>query len=258
MTSGVDIELNDAVNRIRFERPEVRIVVITSARERVFCSGANIFMLGVSSHAWKVNFCKYTNETRNGLEDFVQVRRPEVPGRRQRLVRRRRLRAGIGLRRDHPHRRPLKRRQPARGAVARRAARDRADLTRLTDKRHVRHDLADVFCTTSEGVRGEKALNWRLVDAIAKPAQFAAKVQERALALAATSDRPLSAKGVVLTPVERAIEADAVALFARHGDDRPRSARRHLHDQGAGRPSAAGRRRDRGRRRRLVSAGARP
>ena len=91
---GVDIELNDAVNRIRFERPDVRVVVITSARERVFCSGANIFMLGVSSHAWKVNFCKFTNETRNGLEDSSRVRRPEVPRRRQRLVRRRRLRAG--------------------------------------------------------------------------------------------------------------------------------------------------------------------
>ena len=99
---GVDIELNDAVNRIRFERPDVRVVVIMSARERVFCSGANIFMLGVSSHAWKVNFCKFTNETRNGLEDSSQIRRPEVPRRRQRLVRRRRLRARLGLRRDHP------------------------------------------------------------------------------------------------------------------------------------------------------------
>ena len=97
---GVDIELNDAVNRIRFEHPEVRTVVITSARERVFCSGANIFMLGVSSHAWKVNFCKFTNETRNGLEDSSQPRRAEVPRRGQRLLRRRRLRARARLRRD--------------------------------------------------------------------------------------------------------------------------------------------------------------
>ena len=112
---GVDIELHDAVNRIRFERPEARTVVIMSARERVFCSGANIFMLGVSSHAWKVNFCKFTNETRNGLEDFLEIRRLEVSGCGQRLMRRRRLRARVGLRRDHPHRRPLERRQPARG-----------------------------------------------------------------------------------------------------------------------------------------------
>ncbi len=122
---GVDIELNDAVNRIRFERPEVRVVVIMSARERVFCSGANIFMLGLSSHAWKVNFCKFTNETRNGLEELVPVRRLKIPRRRQRLVRRRRLRTGVGVRRDHPHRRPLERRQPAGGAAARRAARNR-------------------------------------------------------------------------------------------------------------------------------------
>ena len=110
---GVDIELADAVNRIRFEHPAVRAVVIASARERVFCSGANIFMLGVSGHAWKVNFCKFTNETRNGLEDSSKHEGLEVSRRRQRLVRRRRLRAGARMRRDHPHRRSLKRGQPA-------------------------------------------------------------------------------------------------------------------------------------------------
>ena len=104
---GVDIELNDAINRIRFEHPEVRTVVVTSLKDKVFCSGANIFMLGVSSHAWKVNFCKFTNETRNGLEDSSTHSGPEVPGRRERRLRRRRLRAGAGLRRDHPGRRPL-------------------------------------------------------------------------------------------------------------------------------------------------------
>ena len=154
---GVDIELNDAVNRIRFEHPEVRTVVITSARERVFCSGANIFMLGVSSHAWKVNFCKFTNETRNGLEDSSRARRPEVPRRGQRLC------AGGGyelalacdeiLLIDDRSSAVSLPEVPLLGVLP-----GTGGLTRLTDKRHVRHDLADVFCTTSEGVRGEKAL----------------------------------------------------------------------------------------------------
>ena len=110
---GVDIELNDAINRIRFEHPEVRTVVVTSAKDKVFCSGANIFMLGVSSHAWKVNFCKFTNETRNGLEDSSHAQRPEFPGRRQRRLRRRRLRARARLRRDHLGRRPQQCGEPA-------------------------------------------------------------------------------------------------------------------------------------------------
>jgi benzoyl-CoA-dihydrodiol lyase len=206
---GVDIELNDAINRIRFERPEVRTVVITSARERVFSSGANIFMLGSSSHAWKVNFCKFTNETRNGLEDssaygglkFLAAVNGSCAGGGYELA----LACDEIILIDDRSSAVSLPEVPLLGVLP-----GTGGLTRLTDKRHVRHDLADVFCTTSEGVRGEKALNWRLVDAIAKPAQFAAKVQERALALAATSDRPLSAKGVVLTPIERAIEADAL------------------------------------------------
>ena len=206
---GVDIELNDAINRIRFERPEVRTVVITSARERVFCSGANIFMLGASSHAWKVNFCKFTNETRNGLEDlsayggpkFLAAVNGSCAGGGYELA----LACDEIILIDDRSSAVSLPEVPLLGVLP-----GTGGLTRLTDKRHVRHDLADVFCTTSEGVRGDKALNWRLVDAIAKPAQFAAKVQERALALAATSDRPSSAKGVVLTPIERAIEADAL------------------------------------------------
>jgi hypothetical protein len=120
---GVDIELHDALNRVRFEHPEVRTVVVTSAKDRVFCSGANIFMLGLSSHAWKVNFCKFTNETRNGIEDSSQIQWPEVCRRPQRRLRRRRLRAGPGLRRDRAGGRPLFGRLAARGAAARRVAR---------------------------------------------------------------------------------------------------------------------------------------
>ena len=206
---GVDIELNDAVNRIRFERPDVRAVVITSARERVFCSGANIFMLGVSSHAWKVNFCKFTNETRNGLEDssryeglkFLAAVNGSCAGGGYELA----LACDEIILIDDRSSAVSLPEVPLLGVLP-----GTGGLTRLTDKRHVRHDLADVFCTTSEGVRGEKALAWRLVDAIAKPAQFEAKVKERALALADASERPRSAKGVALTPIERVIEADAL------------------------------------------------
>ena len=206
---GVDIELHDAVNRIRFEHPEVRAVVISSARERVFCSGANIFMLGVSSHAWKVNFCKFTNETRNGLEDsskydglkFLAAVNGSCAGGGYELA----LACDEIILIDDRSSAVSLPEVPLLGVLP-----GTGGLTRLTDKRHVRHDLADVFCTTSEGVRGEKALAWRLVDAIAKPAQFEAKVKERALALAAISDRPASARGVALTPIERAIEADAL------------------------------------------------
>ncbi|MBV8103474.1 MAG: benzoyl-CoA-dihydrodiol lyase [Hyphomicrobiales bacterium] len=206
---GVDIELNDALNRIRFEHPEVRAVVITSARDRVFCSGANIFMLGGSSHAWKVNFCKFTNETRNGLEDsskhsglkFLAAVNGSCAGGGYELA----LACDEILLVDDRSSAVSLPEVPMLGVLP-----GTGGLTRLTDKRHVRHDLADVFCTRSEGVRGQKAVDWRLVDAIARPAQFATAVQERALALAAASDRPQSAKGVELTPIEKAVEADAL------------------------------------------------
>ena len=206
---GVDIELHDAVNRIRFEQPEVRTVVIMSARERVFCSGANIFMLGLSSHAWKVNFCKFTNETRNGLEDsskheglkFLAAVNGSCAGGGYELA----LACDEIILIDDRSSAVSLPEVPLLGVLP-----GTGGLTRLTDKRHVRHDLADIFCTTSEGVRGERAVAWRLVDAIAKPAQFEAKVKERALALAATSDRPSSAKGIALTPIERTIEADVL------------------------------------------------
>jgi len=206
---GVDIELNDAVNRIRFEHPEVRTVVLTSAKDKVFCSGANIFMLGVSSHAWKVNFCKFTNETRNGLEDssahsglkFLAAVNGACAGGGYELA----LACDEIILVDDRSSAVSLPEVPLLGVLP-----GTGGLTRVTDKRRVRHDLADIFCTTTEGVRGQKAKDWRLVDDIAKPAQFAARVQERALELAARSDRPANAQGVVLTPIQRTIEADAL------------------------------------------------
>lgn len=206
---GVDIELNDAISRIRFEHPEVRSVVVTSAKDRVFCSGANIFMLGVSSHAWKVNFCKFTNETRNGLEDsseysglkFLAAVNGACAGGGYELA----LACDEIILVDDRSSAVSLPEVPLLGVLP-----GTGGLTRVTDKRHVRHDLADLFCTSAEGVRGEKAVAWRLVDAVAKPAVFAQKVQERALALAAQSDRPADAKGVALTPLTRTLEADAL------------------------------------------------
>ncbi|MBS0443789.1 MAG: benzoyl-CoA-dihydrodiol lyase [Proteobacteria bacterium] len=206
---GVDIELNDAINRIRFEHPEVRTVVVTSAKDRVFCSGANIFMLGVSSHAWKVNFCKFTNETRNGLEDsskhsglkFLAAVNGACAGGGYELA----LACDEIVLVDDRSSAVSLPEVPLLGVLP-----GTGGLTRVTDKRKVRHDLADIFCTTNEGVRGQKAKDWRLVDEVAKPAQFAAKVQERALELAKGSDRPANGKGVALTPLQRTIEANAL------------------------------------------------
>jgi benzoyl-CoA-dihydrodiol lyase len=206
---GVDIELNDAINRIRFEHPEVRTVVVTSAKDKVFCSGANIFMLGVSSHAWKVNFCKFTNETRNGLEDssansglkFLAAVNGACAGGGYELA----LACDEIILVDDRSSAVSLPEVPLLGVLP-----GTGGLTRVTDKKKVRHDLADLFCTSVEGVRGQKAKDWRLVDDIAKPAQFGAKVQERALQLAATSDRPVDGKGVELTPLECRIEADAL------------------------------------------------
>ena len=206
---GVDIELNDAINRIRFEHPEVRTVVLTSAKDKVFCSGANIFMLGVSSHAWKVNFCKFTNETRNGLEDsskhsglkFLAAVNGACAGGGYEVA----LACDEIILIDDRSSSVSLPEVPLLGVLP-----GTGGLTRMTDKRHVRHDLADIFCTSVEGVRGQKAKDWRLVDDIAKPQVFVQKVQSRALELAAQSDRPANAKGVSLTPLNRTIEADAL------------------------------------------------
>jgi benzoyl-CoA-dihydrodiol lyase len=206
---GVDIELHDALNRIRFEHPQVRSVIVTSARERIFCSGANIFMLGVSSHAWKVNFCKFTNETRNGMEDssaysglkFIAAVNGACAGGGYELA----LACDEIILVDDRSSAVSLPEVPLLGVLP-----GTGGLTRVTDKRKVRHDLADLFCTTTEGVRGQKAKDWRLVDEVVKPAAFAQKVQERAQQLAAQSDRPSEAQGVKLVPLQRGIEADAL------------------------------------------------
>jgi benzoyl-CoA-dihydrodiol lyase len=202
---GVDIELADAVQRLRFEHPEVRSVVITSGRDRVFCSGANIFMLGLSSHAWKVNFCKFTNETRNGIEDasrhsgirFIAACNGTTAGGGYELA----LACDEILLVDDRSAAVSLPEVPLLGVLP-----GTGGLTRVTDKRRVRRDLADVFCTLVEGVRAPRAQEWRLIDGSAKPQQFAALVRERALALAATSDRPAGERGVALPPLARAVD----------------------------------------------------
>jgi benzoyl-CoA-dihydrodiol lyase len=206
---GVDIELNDAVQRLRFEHPEVRCVVIRSGKDNVFCAGANIRMLGKSTHGQKVNFCKFTNETRLGIEDSTENSRQiymcAVNG----------SCAGGGyelaLAADHimlvDDRRstvslpetPLLAVLPGTGG-----------LTRVTDKRKVRRDRADVFCSTEEGVRGSKAVDWRLVDEVVPNSKWKEGVAARARALAAKSDRPANAKGIKLGPLDRKIDGDRV------------------------------------------------
>jgi benzoyl-CoA-dihydrodiol lyase len=196
---GVDIELADALNRIRFEHPEVRSVVITSGKSRMFCSGANIYMLGHSSHAWKVNFCKFTNETRNSIEEasansgikFLAALNGTTAGGGYELA----LACDeIAMIDDRSSTVSLPE-VPLLGVLP-----GTGGLTRLVDKRKVRRDLADVFCTTAEGVRADRAKQWRLVDHMAKPQQFAEMVKGRALELAKKSDRP-GGEGVVLTPL---------------------------------------------------------
>jgi benzoyl-CoA-dihydrodiol lyase len=206
---GVDIELYDAVQRLRFEHPEVGSVVMRSGKERIFCAGANIRMLGKSSHAHKVNFCKFTNETRNSIEDATEYSRQRyicaVNG----------TAAGGGyelaLATDHimliddgnasvslPEV-PLLAVLPGTGG-----------LTRVTDKRKVRRDRADIFCSIEEGVRGTRAVDWRLVDEVVPGSRFADVVAERAKEFAAASDRPTDAKGVTLTPLKREVGPDTV------------------------------------------------
>ncbi len=203
---GVDIELADALQRIRFEHPEVRCVIVTSGKERVFCSGANIFMLGLSSHAWKVNFCKFTNETRNGIEDssrhsglkFIAACNGTTAGGGYELA----LACDEILLIDDRSSAVSLPEVPLLGVLP-----GTGGLTRITDKRKVRRDHADVFCTLVEGVRAPRAKEWRLIDESAKPQQFKETLQRRALELAAQSDRPRSAKGIALTPLKRQIDA---------------------------------------------------
>jgi benzoyl-CoA-dihydrodiol lyase len=203
---GVDIELHDALQRIRFEHPEIRSVVLTSAKNRIFCSGANIYMLGLSSHAWKVNFCKFTNETRNGIEDssahsglkFIAACNGTTAGGGYELA----LACDEIILIDDRSSAVSLPELPLLGVLP-----GTGGLTRLTDKRKVRRDHADIFCTNPDGVRGQRAKDWRLIDEIAKPQQFSEHVKQRALKLAAQSDRPAAAKGISLTPLKRTVDA---------------------------------------------------
>ena len=205
---GVDIELYDALQRIRFEHPEVRTVILTSAKERIFCSGANIFMLGLSSHAWKVNFCKFTNETRNGIEDssrhsglkFIAACNGTTAGGGYELA----LACDEIVLVDDRSSAVSLPEVPLLGVLP-----GTGGLTRVTDKRKVRRDLADIFCTTTEGVRGSRAKEWRLVDDVVKPQQFNAHVQSRARQLAAGSDRPSDASGISLHRLSCRIDASS-------------------------------------------------
>ncbi|MDP2825064.1 MAG: 2,3-epoxybenzoyl-CoA dihydrolase [Sulfuritalea sp.] len=202
---GVDIELHDALQRIRFEHPEVRSVVVTSGRDRIFCSGANIFMLGLSTHAWKVNFCKFTNETRNGIEDssrhsglkFIAACNGTTAGGGYELA----LACDEIILVDDRSSAVSLPEVPLLGVLP-----GTGGLTRVTDKRHVRRDHADIFCTLTEGIRAQRAKEWRLIDDYAKPQQFVEKVQQRAEQLAAQSDRPSDAKGIALPALERSMD----------------------------------------------------
>jgi benzoyl-CoA-dihydrodiol lyase len=206
---GVDIELADAVQRLRFEHPQVRCVVLRSGKEGVFCAGANIRMLGRASHGHKVNFCKFTNETRCAIEEagaesgqhyLAAVSGACAGGGYELALAAERIlliddrRSTVAL----PEM-PLLAVLPGTGG-----------LTRVTDKRGVRRDLADLFCSLEEGVRGRRAVEWRLVDEVVPPSRWAETVAARARELAATSDRPAEARGIVLTPLDRRFGEDFV------------------------------------------------
>ena len=199
---GVDIELHDALQRIRFEHPEIACVVITSAKERMFCAGANIYMLGQSSHGWKVNFCKFTNETRNGMEDssthdglkFLAALNGTTAGGGYELA----LACDEILLVDDRSSAVSLPETPLLGVLP-----GTGGLTRVVDKRKVRRDLADLFCTNADGVKGERAKQWGLVDELAVPAKFGALVTERSQKLVEGSSRNASAKGIRLNLLKR-------------------------------------------------------
>jgi len=210
---GVDIELADALQRLRFEHPEVKVVIFKSGKPRVFCAGANIRMLAGSEHAHKINFCKFTNETRNGMEDssefssqkFLCAVQGTAAGGGYELA----LACDQIVLSDDGNSTvslpeiPLLAVLPGTGG-----------LTRVTDKRKVRRDRADAFCTIEEGVKGKRAVEWRLVDKVVPGSKFDAAVAEMAKDLAARSDRPADAKGITLTPIERTISTDSLTYSA--------------------------------------------
>jgi benzoyl-CoA-dihydrodiol lyase len=202
---GVDIELHNALQRIRFEHPEIACVIITSAKERMFCAGANIYMLASSSHSWKVNFCKFTNETRNGMEDssrhdglkFLAALNGTTAGGGYELA----LACDEILLIDDRSSSVSLPETPLLGVLP-----GTGGLTRVVDKRKVRRDLADMFCTNPDGVKGERARAWGLVDEIVAPANFAKTVQDRAAKLVASSTRPAAVKGIELRPLVRTLD----------------------------------------------------
>jgi benzoyl-CoA-dihydrodiol lyase len=206
---GVDIELYDAINRVRFEHPNVRCVVITSAKERMFCSGANIYMLGQSSHSWKVNFCKFTNETRNGIEDssrndglkFLASINGTIAGGGYELA----LACDKLLMIDDRSSSVSLPEVPLLGVLP-----GTGGLTRVIDKRKVRRDLADVFCSMSEGVRADRAKSWSLVDEIAKPNTFKASEANMVKALISDSIRPVGATGISLNKISRTVDPKGI------------------------------------------------
>jgi benzoyl-CoA-dihydrodiol lyase len=206
---GVDIELADAIQRLRFEHPEVRAVVITSLKERIFCAGANIFMLRGSTHAWKVNFCKFTNETRLAIEDasahsgikFVAALNGICAGGGYELA----LACDEIILVDDGNSAVSLPETPLLGVLP-----GTGGLTRVTDKRKVRRDLADFFSTVAEGIRGKRAVEWRLVDAVYPTSQFKDRVASRARELAALSDRPADGPGVLMGPLNPAVTGEAV------------------------------------------------
>ena len=206
---GVDIELYDAVQRLRFEHPEVQTVVITSGIQTMFCAGANIRMLGISSHSHKVNFCKFTNETRNAIEDaslnsrqtYMAALNGTAAGGGYELALATEYlmliddgNAAVSLPEV-----PLLAVLPGTGG-----------LTRVVDKRKVRRDLADVFCTVEEGMKGKRAVEWRLIDETVPRSKFDERVTEKALELAANSDRPTNEPGIKLERLERSEEDNEI------------------------------------------------
>ncbi len=207
---GVDIELYDAIQRLRFEHPEIGAVLLTSGKERVFCAGANIRMLSQSSHGWKVNFCKFTNETRSAIEDatassrqvwLAAVNGPCAGGGYElALATDWIIMADDGSTTVALPEVPLLAVLPGTGG-----------LTRLVDKRRVRRDRADFFCTLEEGIKGQRAVEWRLVDEVVPRSRLAEATKARAAELAARTDRPAGARGITLAPLERRIEGDRVA-----------------------------------------------
>jgi benzoyl-CoA-dihydrodiol lyase len=206
---GVDIELADAIQRIRFEHPEVHSVVISSLKERIFCAGANIFMLRGSTHAWKVNFCKFTNETRLAMEDasahsglkFLAALNGICAGGGYELA----LACDEIILVDDGNSAVSLPETPLLGVLP-----GTGGLTRVVDKRKVRRDLADVFGTVAEGIKGKRAVEWRLVDAVYPTSQFRERVARRAQDLSAVSDRPASGPGVALGPLSPVVSDDAV------------------------------------------------